>query len=306
MAIANVANPGERHINPLAEQRRERHAGPNAAARQNAATNAVAEDTYTPSDSSAQATAQAAGIFQLNPVVLAANTTPAQPAQATGQNAAPLPPAPVTPTNTVTAQAAAATAGSAATATQQAATTATGAPALQITAATTTNTGAQGQVQSLNNALAALGLSRTDIQQIDRIATLIQNFDPASYMDLVNQFQRAAQQAQQLATPANAAAAVPAAPAQTAAGPNAGGYQLQGISISYAGPTATANAGAGNDGGPGTGANNSPAAPGRQIQQVQFTLSNASGQTFQVQAPQQNTYAGTPNLQTPQTQTTAV
>lgn len=306
MAVASVVNNVERHVNPLAEHRRERQAGPNAAARQNAATNAVAEDTYTPSDTSAQSTAQAAGIFQLNPAALAANTAPAQPAPATDQNAAPLPPAPVATTSTVAAQAPTATAGTAASATPQAATTATGAPAPQSTAATTTNSQAQGQEQSLNNALAALGLSRTDIQQIDRIATLIQNFDPAAYTALVNQFQRAAQQAQHLATPANATAAVPAAPAQAAAGPNAGGYQLQGISISYAAPTATANAGAGNGGGPGAGANNSPAAPGPQIQQVQFTLSNASGQTFQVQAPQQNTYAGTPNLQTPQTQTTAV
>jgi hypothetical protein len=299
MAVASVANNVERHVNPLVEQRRERSAASNPAARENAASNAVAEDTYTPSDNSGQA----AGIFQLSPAVLAANTALAQPGPASDQNGTPLPPVPLATTNTAPAQAEAAAAGTAANAAQQAATTATGAAAPQITAATTANAEAQGQVQSLNNALAALGLSRTDIQQIDRIATLIQNFDPASYMDLVNQFQRAAQQAQQVATAANAGAAVPAAAPQAAAGPNAGGYQLQEISISYAGPTATVNPGAGNGGGPGTGANSPSTAPGLQIQQVQFTLTNGGGQSFQVQAPQQSTYAGTPNLQTPQPQT---
>jgi len=298
MAVASVANNVERHINPLVEQHRDRPAASSPAAKENAASNAAAEDTYTPSDNSAQA----AGIFQLNPAVLAANAALAQPGPASDQNATPLPPAPVATTNTAPAQAAAATAGTAANAAQQAVTTATGAPAPQVSAATTANSEAQGQVQSLNNALAALGLSRTDIQQIDRIATLIQNFDPSAYMDLVNQFQRVSQQAQQLATSSNAGAAVPAAPAQAAAGPNTGGYQLQGISISYAEPTPTVNAGAGNGGGPGAGVNSPSTAPGLQIQQVQFTLANGNGQTLQVQAPQQNTYAGTPNLQTPQPQ----
>jgi hypothetical protein len=288
MAVASVANDVERRANPLVEQRREQPVASSPAAKENAAANTVAEDTYTPSDDSTQATAQAAGIFQLDPAVLAADTATAQPGPLADQNAAP-------------AQAAApTTAGTGTNGVQQ--TTATGAAAPQTTAATTTNTQAQGQVQSLNNALSALGLSRTDIQQIDRIATLIQNFDPGAYMDLVNQFQRQAQQAQQLAAPANAGDPNPVATAQTAAAPNTGGYQLQGISINYAGPTATQNAG---NGGAGSGTNNPPVAPQVQIQQVQFTLANGSGQTFQVQAPQQSTYAGTPNLQTPQTHTTA-
>ncbi len=108
MAIASVANNVERHVNPLVEQRRERPAASSPAAKENAASNAAAEDTYTPSDNSAQA----AGIFQLNPAALAANTALVQPGPAPDQNATPLPPAPLATTNTAPAQAAAATAGS--------------------------------------------------------------------------------------------------------------------------------------------------------------------------------------------------
>ena len=55
-------------------------------------------------------------------------------------------------------------------------------------------TNVQEQVQTLNAALPALGLSKVEIQEIDSIATQIQNFNPAAYTNLVNQFEALAHQ----------------------------------------------------------------------------------------------------------------
>ena len=55
----------------------------------------------------------------------------------------------------------------------------------------------QEKVQILNASLPALGLSKVEIQEIDNIATQIQNFNPAAYTALVNQFEALAQQATQ-------------------------------------------------------------------------------------------------------------
>ncbi len=52
----------------------------------------------------------------------------------------------------------------------------------------------QQQIQALNAALPAFGLSKEEIQEIDRLATQIQNFNPAAYTDLVNQFEAQARQ----------------------------------------------------------------------------------------------------------------
>jgi len=47
----------------------------------------------------------------------------------------------------------------------------------------------QIQIQALNAALPALGLTIAEIQLIDRIASLAHNFNPAAYANLVNQFE---------------------------------------------------------------------------------------------------------------------
>lgn len=52
-------------------------------------------------------------------------------------------------------------------------------------------------------------MSKVEIQEIDRIAAQIQNFNPAAYTDLINQFEALAQQATQQGS-ANAAANNPA------------------------------------------------------------------------------------------------
>ena len=287
MAVASVASHGERHVNPLAEQRQERQSAATTVAKENAGNNAVSEDTYTPSaaDNSAQATAQAAGIFQFNPAAVASTNVLAQPPLAANQDGPAPQPAPIANASADPVQTSTATnAGSSGNATQLVA----GAPASQTAAlATAGNTDVQSQVQALNNALAALGLSRYDIQQIDRIATVIQNFNPSAYTDLVNQFQERAQPASQLAAPpvgtnGNNAENL-AANSKPGAAVNAG-YQLRGISVTYAAlPAATG-----------------PGAAKPQIQQVQITLTGGTGQTIQVQAPRQSTDAGTPSAQGPQ------
>jgi hypothetical protein len=63
----------------------------------------------------------------------------------------------------------------------------------------------QGKIQALNAGLPALGLSKAEIQEIDSLATQIQNFNPAAYSNLVNQFEAKAQQLTQQST-ANPAA----------------------------------------------------------------------------------------------------
>lgn len=63
----------------------------------------------------------------------------------------------------------------------------------------------QYQIQSLNSQLPALGLTTEEVQEIDRIASQIQNFNPAAYATLVSQFELLANPSTQQPT-ANAAA----------------------------------------------------------------------------------------------------
>jgi len=205
----------------LAEQVREQtlnsQAGANTPGIGNAGKVAVAEDTFTPStqNNSAQATPQDAGIFQVSQGALTAVTvsilfaqanpnatqggahTPAASSQATDAGneqtaAAPNPTAPVIPGQLFVP----APAGQA--------------PAVQ--AAPTTNE--QAKILALNAGLPALGLSKVEIQEIDRLAAQIQNFSPATYTNLVNQFKALAQQETQQG------AANPAANASTVGSPS--------------------------------------------------------------------------------------
>ncbi len=304
MAVAHIANHSERHVNPLAEQRLERQSGANTAAKENSGNKAVTEDTFTPStqNSPAQTTAQDAGLFNLNQAAVAANTVLAQPTPGVSQIAVSSPAAAAATAATASAQTSATSAASEpANAAQQVGAT----PVAQAaTAAVGTTTNVQDQIQSLNTALAALGLSNYDIEQIDRIATVIQNFSPTAYTDLVNQFQQLARQVSQPPA-ANANAPAPAstpanttvvagtnATANTNAGANAnapgGNFQVQGITINFTGVQEAANSSTVISGG-----QDAPAASTQtqtvnlQIEQVQFTLSNGNGQAVQVVAPQQ-------------------
>jgi hypothetical protein len=82
------------------------------------------------------------------------------------------------------------------------------APVTAATPASATPQGAlavQQQLQTLNNSLAALGLSAADIQKVDQVAGLINDFSPTAFTSLVYQLEAVAQNvARQVAQAQNA------------------------------------------------------------------------------------------------------
>jgi hypothetical protein len=217
MAVEGIGSLVQILADQLREQTLNSQAGANTPGTLNVNTVLVPEDTFTPSTQSntPQATPQDAGIFQVSPGALSsvtagilfAQTNPnairgGAPTQAgssqstnTGNEqpaAAPNPVAPVVPGQLFVPAPAGQT------------------PAVQ--AAPTTNE--QAKILALNAGLPALGLSKVEIQEIDRLAAQIQNFNPATYTNLVNQFKALAQQETQQG------AANPAANASTVGSPN--------------------------------------------------------------------------------------
>lgn len=288
---------------------------------------ATAQDQFTPSAQAGQGAAQEAGLFSVAQFsffsaaaefLLAQNTPPAnQPAAATplltpptvlnappaGPLALPLvAPAATQPQATATTAAAAANtpnaAGPAAAATTGVGA-ATGAPTAQGPLAI------EQQLATLNQSLVALGLSPQEIQQLDRIASVINDFNPLAFTSLAFQLEQLAQLsapqagATAPATTENAGnAANPNAAANSTAGnqgPGAGGgFRVQELIIQFSGVQGLVNA-AGNGAGhataaeaPGAGANTAlgVSAFNLQIEEVNLTLANANGQTAQIQAPQ--------------------
>ena len=75
------------------------------------------------------------------------------------------------------------------------------------TAAPAGTLASQGQLQTLNNSLAALGLSTAAIKTVDQIANAINDFNPAAYSSLVYQLEAAAQAAASQTPASNVAAA---------------------------------------------------------------------------------------------------
>src|SRR5271165_3518038 len=158
------------------------------------------------------------------------------------------------------------------------------------------------QLQSLNDALAALGLSQQDITVIDRIASALQDFNPTTYTDLLYQLEGLAQshapqvtsapatvtsatgsgslQSQALASnlsiaaPANAATAASALP-KGAATP--GASLLQAVVIRFASGNATPAASPVTTINP-VGAATRASASNLQLQQVTLTLNNNNAQ----------------------------
>ncbi len=72
----------------------------------------------------------------------------------------------------------------------------------------------QTQLETLNNALAALGLSAADIQQIDQVASLTNDFSPTAFTSLAYQLEA---QAQNSAAPTSSAQSTQAAVAGSTA-----------------------------------------------------------------------------------------
>ncbi|MGA7794333.1 MAG: hypothetical protein WCA19_14965 [Candidatus Acidiferrales bacterium] len=200
MAVEGIGSLVQILADQLSGQPGNLPAGANVPASGNAANPAVTEDTFTPSgqSNSAQTAAQDAGIFQVSQGALSAvaanilfeqatsngvpNGSPAQTAQGTTTNAGN--PQPGLATNSNAPQ----NPG------QLFAPDPAGQPPAPK-AVPTTNV--QEKILILNASLPALGLSKVEIQEIDNIATQIQNFNPAAYAALVNQFEALAQQATQ-------------------------------------------------------------------------------------------------------------
>lgn len=191
-----------------------------------------------------QATADAAGLFTVNQAPAftgAANAllAKAPPPPATAVN----PPAntrvpnatPAPAGATTLPQAAAAGGGGAnpadvnALGANAATTATTSSTAAGATAAGTTSV--QDQLQALNNALEALGLSSADISQIDRIASSTNNFNAEAFTSLAYELVALSQKPVELAATITAnvvptaATTANAAPTAATAGPPAGGAQ---------------------------------------------------------------------------------
>jgi hypothetical protein len=210
MAVEGIGNLVQILADQLLEQTLNLQAGGNAQGTGSAGNSTITEDTFTPSaqGNAAQAAAQDAGIFQVSEGTLTAVTANILFAR-TNPNAtlsgAPAQAASATTTNAGKAQPAAATTSNIPVVPGQlfAPTRAGQAPSPE--AVPTTNE--QEKIQALNASLPALGLSKIEIQEIDRLATLIQNYNPGAYTDLVNQFEALGQQATQpnaASSPANA------------------------------------------------------------------------------------------------------
>ena len=304
MAVEGIGNVVQNVADRLFEQKQEKQAVANTfiLGRGNTGNGAVAEDRFTPSAQNefAQTTAQDAGIFQVGQGVrteIAANFRFDQATRNPDQNEAAAQAATAATANAGSAQAdAGANPGAPVNGSQQG-NVVTPAEAAANGPAATENV--QVEIQALNAALPALGLTNAQIQQIDRIASLVNNFNPAAYTNLVNQFEALAQRsAQQSAAYAPAGTAAPAI-----AGANGGGFQVRDIFFHLTGAQGAVNSAGTSGSGQGSAANNAQTgAATLQIDLVQFTLSNSSGQTIQVQTPQQNTTAGTSSRQTAQNQ----
>jgi hypothetical protein len=157
-------------------------------------------DPFTPSSdvNAAQATAQDAGSFQVGQGTLGAlgaSLLFAQSNAAASQNGIPAQAAPATAANTGNAQPAASAKVISPVPPGQLL---TPAPAGQAPPAKATPPpNLQEEILVLNAQLPALGLSKVEIQQIDNLATQLQNFNPGAYAIVINQYEALAQQSRQ-------------------------------------------------------------------------------------------------------------
>ena len=166
----------------------------------------------------------------------------------------------------------------------------------------------QKQLQALNQALTALGLSPQSIRQIDKLASVINNFDPAAFTELAYQLEQLAQLTGQQAlqptptalggTAQPGATNSPASPTTSAtaeAASNVQKFQVQELVIKFSGLEANGTtADSGNANGASPAAATSPAtnvqasAFNLQIEEVNLTLANGNGGTSQIQLPLQS------------------
>jgi hypothetical protein len=196
MAVEGIGNLTQNVADQLAGQSATLPAGANAPGAGNPAAAAALEDTFTPSSqtNSAQATAQDAGIFQVSQGTLGVVTTSIlfeQANQSANQNGIPAQDALANATNAGNAQPAAPANANAPVNPGQLFTPDPAGQSPPVKATPTTNV--QQEILVLNAQLPALGLSKVEIQQIDSLATELQNFNPGAYAILINQFESLAQ-----------------------------------------------------------------------------------------------------------------
>jgi hypothetical protein len=162
---------------------------------------AAAAATATVNDAVAPTTA-GANTAVANVTVNNAAVTGVAGANTTSANAAAAPAVAATATNVASAAAAGANATGANPATANANTTAAGIAASAVTGTVNVVT----QLLTLNNALQALGLSPAEINQIDQVASLTNEFDPHAFTSMAYQLLTQSQEAakQTAATAANA------------------------------------------------------------------------------------------------------
>ena len=306
MSLVAIVNLAERLLNQSPGQGQ---TGPNGLNAAKAATTAnpptTFEDLFTSSANGPGATAQDAGIFNVDRLAIFSAAADFLLGQA--NRAVPAPDANVAAQSIAAAGDAAgaqATASAAQTPTTanantQPPTQAANVPAqtlpltstAEITAPTSTAGSAstsalntQSQLQALNNALAALGLPAADLTIIDRIASLIQDFNPAAFTSLVYQLEALANTQATQGTP-SAQANGPAPSAATAPTGNltaSGGLRIQELVVRFSAVNETLQSG-----NPQTGGSTVQfSAFNLQIQGVSLTFANNSGQTIQLQAPQ--------------------
>jgi hypothetical protein len=192
MAVEGIGNLVQNFADHLFQQGAATPSVPRIVGSQNLGIGAPPEDTFTPSaQNNLGADAQNTGIFQPGQGALSAATAGILPPQAP-PNAGP---SASSPANT-----GAANANSNANGQQGAAADASvgpGATPGQANSGPAASAQVQLEIQKLNASLPALGLTNDEIQEIDRIASLIKNFNPAAYADLVNQFEARSQGATQ-------------------------------------------------------------------------------------------------------------
>jgi len=219
MAVEGITSLAQDLADQLHQQLSTLQARANTQVAGNADNVAANEDNFTPStrNSSAQAAAQDAGLFHVNQGTLttvATNLLFELTSPGAANRGVPAQAGSVTPANADNVQAApAANSNAAANPGQLFAPTR---PGQEPAPKAAPSTNLQEKVQALNADLPALGLSKVEIQEIDTLATQIQNFNPAAYTAMINQFEALAQQATQQRA-ANEAANASAAASQKAA-----------------------------------------------------------------------------------------
>ncbi len=218
MATIGIVNLTERLHNQTAGQAPEPQSPPSKADATTTGTTAATGDQFTPS---AQNAAQAAGLFTVSQFTLfspAAESLLAHAADPLDNPAN----SPAPAAHSTAAQGPQETAATNAAAPVQAHADTAATAGVAAPAPANASAKVEHQLQLLNNALTALGLNSVDIQKIDNIAGLIDDFHPTRFANLADQLQALAQQAGAKAAAtadASAAGGNPADAAKPSAGP---------------------------------------------------------------------------------------